>query len=39
LQSRYRLDQLMSDLKRDQVRRQDRISALNQSIKNKEDAI
>lgn len=39
LQSRYRLNTLMTVLDRDQKARQDRISALNSSIKNKEDAI
>ena len=39
LQSRYRLNTLMTVLDRDQKARLDRISALNSSIKNKEDAI
>jgi len=39
LQSRYRLDSLMAALDMDQKKRQERILALNVSIKNKEDAI
>jgi len=39
LQSRYRLDSLMASLDMDQRKRQERILALNVSIKNKEDAI
>ena len=39
LQSRHRLDQLMSSLDLDQKKRQERILALNISIKNKEEAI
>ena len=39
LQSRYSLNTLMTVLDRDQKARLDRISALNSSIKNKEDAI
>lgn len=39
LQSRYRLDSLMASLDLDQKKRQERILALNVSIKNKEEAI
>jgi hypothetical protein len=39
LQSRYRLDSLMAALDMDQKKRQERILALNVSIKNKEEAI
>lgn len=39
LQSRFRLDNLMLSLERDQKKRQERITSLNLSIKNKEDAI
>lgn len=39
LQSRYRLDNLMLSLERDQKKRQERIMSLNLSIKNKEEAI
>jgi hypothetical protein len=39
LQSRFRLDNLMLSLERDQKKRSERINSLNLSIKNKEDAI
>lgn len=39
LQSQYRLDALMRELSRDQNKRHERITALNVSIKNKEEAI
>lgn len=39
LQSQYRLDNLMKELTRDQNKRHERITALNISIKNKEEAI
>lgn len=39
LQSRYRLDNLMLNLERDQKKRQERITSLNLSIVNKELAI
>jgi chromosome segregation ATPase len=39
LQSRFRLQILMESLTRDQKKRQERITSLNQSIKNKEEAI
>jgi hypothetical protein len=39
LQSKYRLDSLMDSLHRDQQKRQERITSLKLSIKNKEEAI
>lgn len=39
LQSRHCLDNLMKALERDQKKRQERITSLNLSIKNKEEAI
>lgn len=39
LQSKYRLDNLMINIDRDHMKRQERIESLNTSIKNKEEAI
>ena len=39
LQSKYRLDNLMKNIDHEQKKRQERIIALEKSIKNKEDAL
>lgn len=39
LQSRYKLDQLMIMIEREQMKRQERISSLQTSIQNKQDAL
>jgi hypothetical protein len=39
LQSKYRLDNLMKNIEREQDKRKERIESLQTSIKNKEDAL
>ena len=39
LQARYRLDNLMSNIEREQAKRQERIMSLQLSIRNKEQAL